>query len=127
MKVCADYVNKNFGTDYTGDNFYMTVGAAASDITYIPITQTTFANAGSAGVSYTDISSTGPILISGDYLYINEGYTPNVKISLARLVPDASGTNASAEYILSGYTAYNNDGGLIVGTMQTYDGEYEVV
>ncbi len=29
-KACADYVNKNFGTSYTGDNFYMTVGAAAS-------------------------------------------------------------------------------------------------
>ncbi len=29
-KSCADYVNKNFGTNYTGDNFYMTVGAAAS-------------------------------------------------------------------------------------------------
>ena len=29
-KACADYVNASFGTDYTGDNFYMTVGAAAS-------------------------------------------------------------------------------------------------
>ncbi len=29
-KSCADYVNKEFGTDYTMDNFYMTVGAAAS-------------------------------------------------------------------------------------------------
>lgn len=29
-KSCADYVNKTFGTNYTQDNFYMTVGAAAS-------------------------------------------------------------------------------------------------
>ena len=29
-KACADYVNSNFGTKYTADNFYMTVGAAAS-------------------------------------------------------------------------------------------------
>lgn len=29
-KSCADYVNSMFGTNYTGDNFYMTVGAAAS-------------------------------------------------------------------------------------------------
>lgn len=29
-KSCADYVNSNFGTSYTADNFYMTVGAAAS-------------------------------------------------------------------------------------------------
>ena len=29
-RSCADYVNSLFGTNYTGDNFYMTVGAAAS-------------------------------------------------------------------------------------------------
>ena len=29
-KSCADYVNASFGTHYTADNFYMTVGAAAS-------------------------------------------------------------------------------------------------
>ncbi len=29
-KSCADYVNLNYGTNYTADNFYMTVGAAAS-------------------------------------------------------------------------------------------------
>ena len=29
-KACADYVNQTYGTSYTGDNFYMTVGAAAS-------------------------------------------------------------------------------------------------
>ncbi len=29
-KSCADYVNATFGTNYTMDNFYMTVGAAAS-------------------------------------------------------------------------------------------------
>lgn len=29
-KACADYVNQTHGTSYTGDNFYMTVGAAAS-------------------------------------------------------------------------------------------------
>lgn len=101
-------------------------GANASAVTYIPISGATFANSATNGVTYTDISSTGPILISGDYLYINAGYTPNQKISLARLVPDASGTNASASYILSGYTAFNNDGALIVGTMQTYDGSYTI-
>lgn len=29
-KACADYVNSKFSTKYTADNFYMTVGAAAS-------------------------------------------------------------------------------------------------
>lgn len=29
-QACADYINKNYNTNYTGDNFYMTCGAAAS-------------------------------------------------------------------------------------------------
>ena len=29
-QACADYINKNHNTNYTGDNFYMTCGAAAS-------------------------------------------------------------------------------------------------
>ena len=101
-------------------------GANASATTYIPLTQATFANAATSGTTYTDISSTGPILVSGSYLFINEGYTPATKISLARLVPDASGTNAAAQYIVSGYTAFDNDGTLIVGTMQIYDGTYTI-
>ena len=59
--------------------------------------------------------------------YINKGYIGNRKISLAQLIPDSSATNAAASYIVSGYTAYDNDGTLIVGTMQTYAGAYEVV
>lgn len=123
----AGYGTTTAGQYTTTPSSAFTVGAAASSVTYIPLTTATFANAGTASVTYTDISSTAPVLISGDYLYINEGYTSNCKISLARLVPDASGTNASAEYILSGYTAFNNDGTLIIGSMQTYTGLYEVV
>lgn len=104
----------------------VSVGSAASEITYIPIATSTFANSGTSGVTYTDISTNAPVLISGDYLYINEGYTPNVKISLAKLIPDATGDNAPANYILSGYTAFDNDGALIIGTMQTYDGSYTI-
>ena len=96
-------------------------------MTYIPITGATFANTATSGTTYTDISSTAPILISGDYLYINAGYTRASKISLARLIPDATGANATASYILNGYTAYNNDGALITGNITTYDGTYEVV
>lgn len=113
---------------YTANNSSaVEVGAAASSVTYIPITAATFANSATSGTTYTDISSSAPALISGDYLYINAGYTPAQKISLAKLIPDATNTNASAAYILSGYTAYDNDGALLVGTMQTYDGTYEVV
>ena len=132
VSATASVTSAGYGTTTSGQytttpSSALTVGAAASSITYIPLTQTTFANVSTSGVTYTDISSSAPALISGDFLYINEGYTPNVKISLARLVPDATGVNASSAYILNGYTAYNNNGALIVGSIQTYTGAYEVV
>lgn len=113
----AGYGTATAGQYTTTPSSSLTVGAAASSVTYVPITEATFANAATSGTTYTDISSTGPILISGDYLYINPGYTTAKKISLARLVPDATDTNASAAYILAGYTAYDNSGALITGTM----------
>lgn len=84
----------------------------------------TFANSATADTEYVDISGTdaAPILISGDYLYINKGYTDNLKISLARLVPDSVNnvnTFAAAGQILSGYVAYNADGTGVTGTIPT--------
>lgn len=103
------------------------VSIQSQDDYFIPIAAASFANAATASVTYTDISNNVSPIPSGGYLYINEGYTSPVKISLAQLVPDASSENAPANYILSGYTAFDNDGALIVGTMQTYDGAYTVL
>ena len=122
----AGYGTTTAGQYTTTPSSSLTVGASASDVTYIPITAATFANSATSGTTYTDISSTAPVLISGDYLYINPGYVPASKISLAKLVPDAEGTNAPANYILSGYTAFDNNGALITGTMATYAGAYTI-
>lgn len=88
----------------------------------------TFANSGTSGSTYVDISGTtsAPVLVSGDYLYINKGWTDNVKISLAKLVPDGSDVKGHSEYILSGHSAYDDDGTLVAGSIQTYDGAYTV-
>lgn len=88
----------------------------------------TFANTGTSGTTYVDISATtaAPVLVSGDYLYINAGWTDNLKISLARLVPDGSDVHGHGDYILSGHSAYDDDGVLVAGTIQTYDGTYVV-
>lgn len=130
VQVSASVTSAGYGTttsgQYTTTGDSVTVGANASAVTYIPITATTFANSGTSGVTYTDISNNVSALVSGDYLYINEGYVENSKISLAALIPDATDTNAAASYILSGYTAYDNDGVLIVGTMSTYTGTYTI-
>lgn len=87
-----------------------------------------FANSATSGKSYVDISDTtdAPVLIAGDYLYINKGYTDDLKISLAKLVPDGSDVKGHSEYILTGHSAYDNDGTLVAGTMQVWDGTYTV-
>ena len=107
-----------------------TDGYVTSGTTVTSITGASFANTGTSGVSYSDISSSAPILISGDYLYINAGYVGNSKISLARLVPDDLSSStlsfAPAQYILSGYAAFDSAGVEITGTMSTYSGAYTV-
>lgn len=85
------------------------------------INAATFANSSSAQTQYVDISSTteAPVLVSGGYLYINKGYTDDLKISLAKLVPDGASADLASDKILSGYAAYNNDGTLIAGNIPT--------
>ena len=88
----------------------------------------TFANSATSGETYVDISGTtaAPVLVSGYYLYINEGWTDNLKISLAKLVPDGSDVKGHSEYILTGHSAYDDDGTLIAGSMPVYTGDYDV-
>ena len=88
----------------------------------------TFANSATSGTTYVDISATtsAPVLVSGDYLYVNEGWTDAVKISLAKLVPDGSDVKGHSEYILTGHSAYDDDGTLIAGSMPIYVGAYTV-
>ena len=113
-------------THFTAATDTETVGAEASDLTYIPLAAASLANAETSGQTYTDISSTGPVLISGSYLFINKGYIENSKISLARLVPDSASQNLAADKMLDGFSAYNNDGTLITGTIPTYAGAYTI-
>ena len=124
----AGYGTTTSGQYNTTSSSALTVGAAASDVTYVPITAATFDNSASSGHTYTDISSTAPILISDDYLYINKGYTNDVKISLAKLVPDDATITAStgAAYMLNGQSAYDSAGKLVVGSIPTYTGAYTV-
>lgn len=83
----------------------------------------TFSNTASDAVSYKDISDSpaSPVLTQdGGFLYINEGYTDNVKISLAKLVPnEANIAKESSDKILQGFNAYDKDGNLIAGSMST--------
>ena len=135
VTAAAAVTSAGYGTTTEGQ--YTTVGDSAtvtvnaSDVTYIPIAAGELGNTPATGkqaTDYVDLSSTGPIIPSAGYLYIEEGYYADSRISLARLVPDqATITPATgADYILSGQSAYDNDGNLIVGTIPTYDGSYTI-
>lgn len=97
-------------------------GATFSSVKGVKIDGTmpdaTFANSASSGTTYTDVSSSAPVLVSDDYLYINKGYTDNVKISLAKLVPDgASDVSAIKNGMLQSISAYDNNGKLVAGNI----------
>ena len=133
VTAAAAVTSAGYGTTTSGQ--YTTVGDSAtvtvnaSDVTYVPIQSGSLANSATSQVTYTDLSSSAPIVPSEGYLYINEGYYANSKVSLARLVPDdATITYASgAGYMLDGQSAYDSDGKLVVGTIPTYTGAYSVV
>lgn len=92
--------------------------ASSGWITATTISAATFSNSATTGSSYVDISNTtdAPILDSSGFLYINRGYTDNLKISLARLIPNDANITSSAT-MLQGTTAYDSDGKLYTGSI----------
>ena len=78
----------------------------------------TFKNTATSGKTYVDISNTtaAPILTSAGYLYIDQGYTDYLKISLAKLIPNDANVSANNQ-LLSGYSAYDSEGNLYTGSI----------
>ena len=124
-KMNSTNVVEKAGSVNTTDNTYTQGKVTVDTAGYISagdkVSGASFANTATTNVTYKDISSTtaAPILVSNDYLYINKGYTDNVKISLAKLVPDGASADLASNKILSGYSAYDNDGKLIAGNIPT--------
>ena len=95
------------------------------DVTIFGVTGTgpvttppSFTNTGAEGATYKDVSTTAPVLKSGDYLYISKGYvSENQKISLSQLVPNGSNVTGKKDLIYKTISAYDNDGNLVAGTM----------
>ena len=76
----------------------------------------------------TDITNenTDLVIASGGWLKMTAGYYPAMKVSLATLVPNGSNIAGHANYLLTGYQAYDNTGALVTGGMGIYDGTYTV-
>ena len=96
-----------------------TPSVSVSGDSYYPIDAATLANTGVADKVY--IEETGPVLVSGDYLYINKGYIGDTKIPLADLVPNeanvAAGIDGNSHLIYKTVSVYDKDGALVAGTM----------
>ena len=98
-------------------------GYIGANTTVGTISDGSLSNTASSGVTYTEV--TAPILAAEGFLYINAGYFSNKKISLATLIPDDSNySNAASNKILKNYEAYDSDGHKLIGTIETYNGEY---
>lgn len=116
-----------FKTSATGKGKVGTSGWIPADTTeattvdkYYPIAKVSLGNTATEGKTYE--VATGPVLKSGDFLYINEGYIKNTKISLADLVPNEAniaevGENANSHLVYNTVSVYDKDGALIRGTM----------
>ncbi len=136
-KIKTTSVTQNDSTVTTSNNTTTVTRASASWgtgwITSGSIGPAIFGNQpadGKTHSSYKDISETdnAPVLISGSGLYINKGYVDNLYIDLAKLVPDTLTDDkifAPANFILTGYAAFNADGTQISGTMEKYNGAYD--
>lgn len=134
-------------SDSTGQSLYIpkatfTVSGSAVTVAtagYIPAgTSVTNIDAGSItavssdpGSSYTEkTASDGVAISSGGWLKINAGYFGNTKISLATLIGDDQSilpvSSGQSSALRSGYTAYDDAGHLVSGTIVDYDGSYTV-
>ena len=84
-----------------------------------------FNNQATTGVTYTENTADATVIPSGGYLYLNQGWFENTKISLGHLIPEIADKDAGVKQILSGYKAYDEAGNLITGTMATVDPKFD--
>ena len=84
-----------------------------------------FNNQATTGVTYTENTADATVIPSGGYLYLNQGWFENTKISLGHLIPEIADKDAGVSHILYGYKAYDEAGNLITGTMATVDPKFD--
>lgn len=84
-----------------------------------------FSNTPTSGVTYAEIPKADFVILNPEettYLYINNGFIPNSKISIDTLIPDFDPQDypkmALDEHILDGYVAYKDDGTILIGTIK---------
>lgn len=84
-----------------------------------------FNNQATDGVTYTENTADATIIPAEGFLYLNQGWFENTKISLGHLIPEIASNDAGVSHILSGYKAYDEAGNLITGTMATVTPKFD--
>ena len=82
------------------------------------------------GNGFTELDDDdGVVIAAGGWLKITAGYYQASKISLATLIGDDThilpNVSGYSSVLRVGYTAYDDDGALLAGSLATYNGEYE--
>lgn len=90
-------------------------------------TQGTFANSVPAADedSYTPNNSPNTVIPAGGSLYLSGGWYPKQKIELGHLIPDIAENDAGTDQILYGYSAFDEDGNQITGTITTITPQFD--
>lgn len=97
-----------------------------NNLTVATINTGSLKNTPTTGHTYTEVSS--PAILTNDgFLYIDQGYFGDTKISLGTLIPDSDTTDVVDGALRIGYEAFDTAGQRIVGGLATYDGTYSVV
>lgn len=108
----------------SGDNLLR--GNASWDTGWIignSIAPATFSNVATSGTTYLDVTDTTgiPVLDTEDgYLYINKGYVDDFKIHIGKFI-SSDVTIQTSDQILASFTAYDEDGILLTGTIPSLD------
>lgn len=87
------------------------------------IAPATFSNVATSGITYLDVTDTTgvPVLDTEDgYLYINKGYVDDFKIHIGKFI-SSDVTIQTSDQILASFTAYDEDGVLLTGTIPSLD------
>ena len=124
-KIPAATFNKSGATVTCATGGYIPAGALPQNGTISNGVMSAVAT--DPGSSYTN--KTDIIIPSGGWLKLTAGYYPNTRISLATLVPNEATivvVSGKSKWIHPSYTAYDNNGALIAGDMDIYDGTVEI-
>lgn len=94
--------------------------SAADTVEYLTLTKAVLATSVASNKSFENYTEVSNLSLSGGYLYINSGYIADTRIKLGDLIPDFEDNDATGAFILKNYKAYDEEGNVLTGGIETY-------